>query len=185
VMELFFQVFDKGLLEDSEGREVDFKNTIILLTSNTGTDLLMRACEHGVTVEDVTRDPTADDLIEILRPTLQKAFKPAFLGRLTIVPYFPISDEVLRKIVALKLAKIARRIAQNHGAVLEYPSELVESIANHCMDVDSGARDADAILTRTVLAQISTELLARMAAGKPVKKIALTLKNDEVKVKIS
>lgn len=185
VMELFFQVFDKGLLEDSEGREVDFKNTIILLTSNTGTDLLMRACEHGVTVEDVTRDPTADDLIEILRPTLQKAFKPAFLGRLTIVPYFPISDEVLRKIVALKLAKIARRIAQNHGAVLEYPSELVESIANRCMDVDSGARDADAILVRTVLAQISADLLARMASGKPVKKIALTLKNDEIKVKIS
>ncbi|MCX7207597.1 MAG: type VI secretion system ATPase TssH [Proteobacteria bacterium] len=185
VMELFFQVFDKGLLEDSEGREVDFKNTIILLTSNTGTDLLMRACEHGVTVEDVTRDPTADDLIEILRPTLQKAFKPAFLGRLTIVPYFPISDEVLRKIVALKLAKIARRIAQNHGAVLEYPSELVESIANRCMDVDSGARNADAILTRTVLAQISTDLLARMAAGKPVKKIVLSLKNEEVKVKMS
>ncbi|AZN35350.1 type VI secretion system ATPase TssH [Iodobacter ciconiae] len=185
VMELFFQVFDKGLLEDSEGREVDFKNTIILLTSNTGTDLVMRACEHGVTIEDVTRDPTADDLIEVLRPSLQKSFKPAFLGRLTVVPYFPISDEVLRKIVGLKLAKIARRIAQNHGAVLEYPAGLIDSIANRCMDVDSGARNADAILTRTVLAQISTDLLARMSAGKPVKKIVLSLKNDEVKVKIS
>ncbi|MGL4604710.1 MAG: type VI secretion system ATPase TssH, partial [Iodobacter sp.] len=125
VLELFFQVFDKGLLEDSEGREVDFKNTIILLTSNTGTDLVMRACEYGVTVDEVNRDPTAEDLIEILRPTLQKTFKPAFLGRLTVVPYFPIGDEVLRKIVGLKLAKIARRITQNHGAVLEYPAELV------------------------------------------------------------
>lgn len=185
VLELFFQVFDKGLLEDSEGREVDFKNTIILLTSNTGTDLVMRACEHGVTVDEVNRDPTAEDLIEILRPTLQKTFKPAFLGRLTVVPYFPIGDEVLRKIVGLKLAKIARRITQNHGAVLEYPAELVDSIANRCLDVDSGARDADAILTRTVLAKISSDLLARMATGKPVKKIALTLKGDELKVKIS
>ena len=86
VLELFFQVFDKGLLEDSEGREVDFKNTIILLTSNAGTDLVMRACEHGVTVEGETRDPTPEDLVEILRPTLQNVFKPAFLGRLTIVP---------------------------------------------------------------------------------------------------
>jgi type VI secretion system protein VasG len=185
VLELFFQVFDKGLLEDSEGREVDFKNTIILLTSNTGTDLVMRACDGGVTVGDETRDPTADDLIEILRPTLQKTFKPAFLGRLTIVPYFPIGDEVLRLIVKLKLSKIAKRIAQNHGAVLDYPNELIDAIADRCMDVDSGARDADAILTRTVLAKISADLLARMASGKPVKKIALSLKGDDIKVKLS
>ncbi len=185
VLELFFQVFDKGILEDSEGREVDFKNTIILLTSNTGTDLVMRACDGGVTVGEETRDPTADDLIEILRPTLQKTFKPAFLGRLTIVPYFPIGDEVLRLIVKLKLDKIARRILQNHGAVLDYPSELVDLIADRCLDVDSGARDADAILTRAVLAKISSDLLARMASGKPVKKITLSLKGDEIKVKLS
>ncbi|QLI81301.1 type VI secretion system ATPase TssH [Chitinibacter fontanus] len=185
VLELFFQVFDKGILEDSEGREVDFKNTIILLTSNTGTDLVMRACDGGVTVGEETRDPTAEDLIEILRPTLQKTFKPAFLGRLTIVPYFPIGDEVLRLIVKLKLSKIAKRIAQNHGAVLDYPNELIDAIADRCMDVDSGARDADAILTRTVLAKISADLLARMASGKPVKKIALSLKGDDIKVKLS
>ena len=185
VLELFFQVFDKGILEDSEGREVDFKNTIILLTSNTGTDLVMRACDGGVTVGDETRDPTADDLIEILRPTLQKTFKPAFLGRLTIVPYFPIGDEVLRLIVKLKLEKIARRILQNHGATLDFPTELVDLIADRCLDVDSGARDADAILTRAVLAKISSDLLARMASGKPVKKITLSLKGDEIKVKLS
>ncbi|WP_047395345.1 type VI secretion system ATPase TssH [Chitinibacter sp. ZOR0017] len=185
VLELFFQVFDKGILEDSEGREVDFKNTIILLTSNAGTDLVMRACDGGVTVGEETRDPTAEDLVEILRPTLQKTFKPAFLGRLTIVPYFPIGDEVLRLIVKLKLSKIAKRIAQNHGAVLDYPDSLIDAIADRCMDVDSGARDADAILTRTVLAKISADLLARMASGKPVKKIALSLKGDEIKVKLS
>ncbi|WP_027469741.1 type VI secretion system ATPase TssH [Deefgea rivuli] len=185
VLELFFQVFDKGILEDSEGREVDFKNTIILLTSNTGTDLVMRACDGGVTVGDETRDPTADDLIEILRPTLQKTFKPAFLGRLTIVPYFPIGDEVLRLIVKLKLEKIAKRILQNHGATLDFPTELVDLIADRCLDVDSGARDADAILTRSVLAKISADLLARMASGKPVKKITLSLKGDEIKVKLS
>ncbi|WP_434630270.1 type VI secretion system ATPase TssH [Chromobacterium sp. CV08] len=185
VMELFFQVFDKGVLEDSEGREVDFKNTIILLTSNAGTDLVMRACEHGVTVDGETRDPSADDLVEILRPTLQKTFKPAFLGRLTIVPYFPISDEVLRAIVGLKLDKIRRRIADNHGAHVEFPEELTEQMAARCLDVDSGARNADAILTRTLLAQISNDLLARMASGKPVKKIAVALKGEQLKVKVS
>ncbi|WP_035055096.1 type VI secretion system ATPase TssH [Andreprevotia chitinilytica] len=187
VMELFFQVFDKGLLEDSEGREVDFKNTIILLTSNAGTDLVMRAVDHGVTPAegDEPRDPTADDLVEILRPTLQKVFKPAFLGRLTVVPYFPVSDDVLKKIVALKLDKIRRRIEINHGAKVEFPDELVELVTNRCYDVDSGARDADAILTRTVLARISADLLDRMAAGKPVKKIVVTIKGDELKVKLT
>ena len=187
VLELFFQVFDKGLLEDSEGREVDFRNTIILLTSNTGTDLVMRAVEHGVKQEgdEESRDPTPEDLVDILRPTLQKTFKPAFLGRLTIIPYFPVSDEVLRKIVALKLNKIRRRIEQNHKAVVSFPDDLVDLITARCYDVDSGARDADAILTNTVLARISGELLARMAQGKPTKKIGVTLKGDELKVKLS
>ncbi|MCQ4145425.1 type VI secretion system ATPase TssH [Vogesella sp. AC12] len=185
VLELFFQVFDKGVLEDSEGREVDFKNTIILLTSNAGTDLVMRACEHGVTVEGETRAPGADDLVEVLRPTLQQVFKPAFLGRLDIVPYFPISDDVLHAIVQLKLERIRQRIASNHGAQVEFPDELAAAMAARCMDVDSGARNADAILTRTLLAQISSDLLARMASGKPVKKIAVALKGDALKVRVS
>ncbi|WP_159877067.1 type VI secretion system ATPase TssH [Aquitalea denitrificans] len=185
VMELFFQVFDKGVLEDSEGREVDFKNTIILLTSNAGTDLVMRACEHGVTVEGETRAPSAADLVEILRPTLQQAFKPALLGRLDIVPYFPISDEVLHAIVALKLDRIRNRIADNHGAKVEFPATLAATLAARCMDVDSGARNADAILTRTLLAPISCDLLSRMASGKPVKKIAVSLKGEDIKVRLS
>ncbi len=185
VLELFFQVFDKGVLEDSEGREVDFKNTIILLTSNAGTELVMRACEHGVTVEGETRAPGADDLVEVLRPTLQQVFKPAFLGRLDIVPYFPISDEVLHAIVQLKLERIRQRIASNHGAQVEFPDELAAAMAARCLDVDSGARNADAILTRTLLAQISSDLLARMASGKPVKKISVALKGDALKVRVS
>ena len=185
VLELFFQVFDKGVLEDSEGREVDFKNTIILLTSNAGTELVMRACEHGVTVEGETREPTPDDLVEILRPTLQQVFKPAFLGRLAIVPYFPIGDEVLHAIVRLKLDKIRLRIADNHGAKVEFPDELAGAMAARCLDVDSGARNADAILTRTLLAQISSDLLARMASGKPVKRIAVALKGEQLKVRVS
>ncbi|MFC3531094.1 type VI secretion system ATPase TssH [Vogesella facilis] len=185
VLELFFQVFDKGVLEDSEGREVDFKNTIILLTSNAGTELVMRACEHGVTVEGETRDPDAEDLVEVLRPTLQQVFKPAFLGRLSIVPYFPISDDVLHAIVQLKLERIRQRIASNHGAQVEFPDELAAAMAARCLDVDSGARNADAILTRTLLAQISSDLLARMASGKPVKKIAVALKGEALKVRVS
>ncbi|SCK08520.1 type VI secretion system ATPase TssH [Vogesella sp. LIG4] len=185
VLELFFQVFDKGVLEDSEGREVDFKNTIILLTSNAGTELVMRACEHGVTVEGETRDPDAEDLVEVLRPTLQQVFKPAFLGRLSIVPYFPINDDVLHAIVQQKLERIRQRIASNHGAQVEFPDELAAAMAARCLDVDSGARNADAILTRTLLAQISSDLLARMASGKPVKKIAVALKGEALKVRVS
>jgi len=185
VLELFFQVFDKGTLEDSEGRAVDFKNTIILLTSNVGTDLIMRACEHGVSVKNQTRAPTVEDLVQLLRPTLQQSFKPAFLGRLNVVPYFPISDLVLRAIVTLKLEKIRRRIAENHGARVEFPADMAERIACRCMDVDSGARDADAILTRSVLARMSSDLLARMASGKSMKKIAVTYQGDQLKIRIS
>lgn len=185
VLELFFQVFDKGMLEDGEGREVDFKNTIIQLTSNAGSEIVMRALEHGVQAGDETRSPTPDDLVELLRPTLQQVFSPAFLGRLDIVPYFPISDDVLRRIVSLKLEKIRRRIAENHGAHVEFPEELVDLVVARCLDVDSGARDAEAILTRTVLARISSDLLGHMASGKPVKKIAVSLKGDDLKVKLS
>ncbi|MDR2014751.1 MAG: type VI secretion system ATPase TssH [Azoarcus sp.] len=207
VLELFFQVFDKGRLEDAEGREIDFKNTVIILTSNVGADLITSAIEYGVTVtpeEDevqaeaqgeegkpaeekpvVTRDPTPEDLVEILRPTLQKTFKPAFLGRLDIVPFFPISDEVLRKIIALKLDRTKKRIAVNHDCTVDFPEKLVEFLANRCSDVDSGARDAETLITRTVLAKTSLALLARAPGSKPVRKIAVAIVKDDLKVKIS
>jgi len=201
VLELFFQVFDKGRLEDAEGQEIDFKNTVIILTSNVGGDLVMRAVEYGVSdpqeesetegegneekkpVE--TRPPTSEDLVEILRPTLQKSFKPAFLGRLTIVPFFPISDDVLRLIIKLKLDKVKARIAANHDCAVDFPEKLVEFLASRCNDVDSGARDAETLITRTVLAKISRALLERAPGSKPIKKIAVVVGQDDLKVKIS
>jgi type VI secretion system protein VasG len=186
VLELFYQVFDKGRLEDAEGSEIDFKNTIVILTSNAGTELVMRAVEHGVTPGEgePSRAPTPDDLVDILRPSLQKTFKPAFLGRLSIVPFYPISDDVLRKIVVLKLGRIKRRIAENHQAEVDFPAELVDFIAVRCNDIDSGARDVDALITHTVLAKISDALLNRLTGGKTVKKIAVAVKGNELKVKV-
>ena len=184
VLELFFQVFDKGMLEDAEGREVDFKNTIIILTSNVGTDLIMRAVEHGVTVGEENRPPTPEDLIELLRPSLQRAFKPAFLGRLSVIPYYPISDEIMRLIVGLKLFKVRERMQVNHGARLVYDDALAEMIVTRCTEVDSGARDAEAIITDTVLARISEQVLARMAEGKPVREVALKVRSDKLVVAV-
>ena len=187
VLELFFQVFDKGRIEDAEGLEIDFKNTIIILTSNAGADLITRAIEGGITPAEgePSRDPTPEDLVEVMRPTLQKMFKPAFLGRLTIVPFLPISDEVLRKIIVLKLGRVKKRIAANHNCIVDFPEELVEFLATRCNDVDSGARDAEALITRTVLAKISNALLDRMSGGRAVKKISVAVKGGDLKVKIS
>jgi len=185
VLELFFQVFDKGVLEDAEGRAVDFKNTIIILTSNVGTDTIMQAVEHGVAVDGQNRAPTPADLTELIRPQLQRVFKPAFLGRLSIAPYFPVQDEVLRAIIRLKLGKVQQRIKLNHGAELSYPAELVEQIAARCLDVDSGARDADSIITHSVLSTISGEMLGRMAEGSTVTKVTLLVKKGEIQARLS
>ncbi len=187
VLELFFQVFDKGVLEDGEGRAVDFRNTLILLTSNSGADLVMRAVEGGVTAaaNDSPRTPTPEELVELLRPTLQKVFKPALLGRLAVVPYFPIGQQVLERIVALKLQRIAERITAHHGARVHFAPTLVELIARRCYDIDSGARDAEAVLTRTVLADISSQLLDRIAKCKPVKRVAVSASDGMTRVKVS
>ncbi|QWT45143.1 type VI secretion system ATPase TssH [Azospira inquinata] len=185
VLELFFQVFDKGVLEDAEGREVDFRNTVILLTSNVGTQLIMQAVEHGVTVNGQSRAPTPEDLAELLRPDLQKAFKPAFLGRLNVVPYYPVQDDVMKRIIRLKLERVRARIEANHGARLDFGDALVELIASRCTEVDSGARNADAIIADTVLANLSDAVLERMAAGEPVRKISLKVKKDKLSVSVA
>ena len=159
VLELFFQVFDKGRMEDGEGREIDFRNTLIILTSNAGTDLVMQACNES---EDL---PTVESLNELLKPELNRVFKPAFLGRTAVVPYYPLRDENMRKIVRLKLNKIGKRIRANHGAAFEYDEAVVDAIANRCTEVDSGARNIDNILTGTVLPEVSGYVLERMAEG--------------------
>jgi len=172
VMELFFQVFDKGVLEDGEGRRIDFKNTLIILTSNLGTDAIMSVC-----ADDETR-PDAAGLTEILRPELLKHFKPAFLGRLKIVPYFPLSDQVVRNIVRLKLNKVAKRMLENRKVAFRYDDKLVDAIASRCTEVESGARNIDHIMTNSLLPQMSQELLARMASGEKIQDVTVSLDGE-------
>jgi type VI secretion system protein VasG len=175
VLELFFQVFDKGVLDDAEGREIDFKNTIIILTSNVGSATMMQAClnlEAGVTL------PTPDELDLKIRPQLMKSFKPAFLGRLKVIPFYPISDDVLVEIIKLKLAKIQKRIAVNHKAELVYDNKLVEAVLARCTEVDSGARNVDNILNGTLLPEVAETVLARMAEGQSFERIKVSAHKD-------
>ena len=153
VMELFYQVFDKGALEDAEGREIDSMNTMILLTSNVGTETVMRLCADPATM------PDALGLSEALRPDLLKVFPPALLGRLILVPYYPISDDVMRQVIRLQLGQIAQRMRENHKARFSYSEDLVASVASRCKEVESGARNVDHIRTRTLLPEMSQEFL--------------------------
>ena len=174
VMELFYQVFDKGLLEDGEGREIDFKNTLILMTSNVGTDTIMKLCA------DPDTRPEREALVDTLRPDLLKVFKPAFLGRAIVVPYYPITDDVMKKITELQLGRIRTRLLENHRAQFTYDQGLVEGIVRRCTEVESGARNVDHILTRTLLPEISREFLARMAAGGAISKVNVSVGGDGV-----
>lgn len=169
VMELFYQVFDKGQLEDGEGREIDFKNTVILLTSNTATDTIMKLCA------DPDTRPEPEGLVEAIRPELIKVFKPALLGRMVVVPYYPISDDVMRQIIRLQLGRIGKRLDENHGAEFSYDDVVVEEIAGRCKEVESGARNVDHILTRTLLPEMSGEFLSRMATGQNITRVHIGL----------
>src|SRR5215472_7244106 len=168
-MELFYQVFDKGMLEDGEGREIDFKNTVILLTSNTATDLITKLCA------DPDTKPEPEALVEAIRPELIKVFKPALLGRMVVVPYYPISDDVMREIIKLQLGRIGRRMTDNHGARFTYDDSVVTEVANRCKEVESGARNVDHILTRTLLPEMSAEFLSRMASGAGVSRVHISV----------
>jgi type VI secretion system protein VasG len=169
VLELFFQVFDKGRMEDGEGREIDFKNTIILLTTNAGTDTLMTLTADPETL------PTQDALVKALKPELDKTFKPAFLGRMVVIPYFPVRDENLKKIVRLKLGKIVRRLQETHKVALLFDDTLVDAVAARCTEVESGARNVDNILTNTMLPDVSRLLLETLAAGERPGAIRVTV----------
>ncbi|HTA69127.1 MAG TPA: type VI secretion system ATPase TssH [Bryobacteraceae bacterium] len=165
VLELFYQVFDKGHMEDGEGREIDFKNTIILLTSNACTDQMMKLCADPETM------PSAQGLVAALKPELNKIFKPAFLGRMVTIPYYPVRDEALKRIIVLKLEKIKRRLLENHKLELVYDDTLIDTVASRCTEVESGARNIDNILTNTLLPDMSRELLASMAEGRKLSSI--------------
>ncbi len=159
VLELFFQVFDKGVMDDGEGRQIDFKNSIILLTSNAGTDTIM-----ALTADPETM-PDAAGLVQALKPELNKVFKPAFLGRMVIVPYYPVRDENMKKIVRLKLGKIERRLRETHKMALLYDETLVDAVTARCTEVESGARNVDNILTNTMLPEVSRLILESLSGG--------------------
>jgi type VI secretion system protein VasG len=146
-------------MDDGEGRQIDFKNTIIILTTNAGTDTLAKLCADPETM------PSADGLVKALKPELDKTFKPAFLGRMVIIPYFPIRDEALKRIILLKLGKIKRRIQETHRVELRYDDALVDEVARRCTEVESGARNVDNILTNTLLPEVSRLLLERLVEG--------------------
>ncbi|WP_176041798.1 type VI secretion system ATPase TssH [Burkholderia stabilis] len=173
VLEMFFQVFDKGAMDDAEGREIDFRNTLIILTSNVGSTAVMAACLNKPAEEL----PDPDALAETLRPQLYKTFKPAFLGRMKVVPYYPISDDVLAEIIELKLERIRRRIETNHKAAFEWDESLVEAVLARCTEVDSGARNVDHILNGTLLPEIAGHVLGRIADGAAIARI--TVRADE------
>jgi type VI secretion system protein VasG len=173
VHEMFFQIFDKGWMEDAEGRYIDFKNTLILLTSNVGTDLVMSLCK------DPELMPAAEGIAKALREPLLKVFPPALLGRLVVIPYYPLSDEVLNSIIRLQLKRISKRITENHRIPFTYDDEVVKLIAGRCSEVESGARVVDAILTNTVLPRISQEFLTRMIEGKKVERVRVIVEGGE------
>ena len=173
VHELFFQVFDKGWMEDGEGRGIDFKNTIILLTSNVGSELIMNMCR------DPDLMPEPEGIAKALREPLLKTFPAALLGRLVVVPYYPLSDEMMGNIVRLQLGRIKKRVAQNHGIPFEYGDDVVELVVSRCTEAESGGRVIDSILTNTVLPRISLEYLSRLAAGQSLKQIRLEVKDGD------
>ena len=173
VHEMFFQVFDKGYMDDAEGRYIDFKNTLILLTTNVGTDLITSLSE------DEETKPDSEALALSLRPDLLKVFPPALLGRLIVLPYYPLSPAMLQGIVRLQLNRIKKRVAENHGIAFSYDQPVVDLIVSRCNEVASGGRMIDAILTNTMLPELSIELLNRQMAGEEVQSIAVTVRNSE------
>ena len=169
VQDVFYQVFDKGMMKDGEGRDIDFKNSVIIMTSNAGYELIDKLYADPETA------PDAAALSEALMPELLKHFKPAFLGRVTLVPYLPLSDAIIRQIVKLQLGRIRHRIYESYRAGFEYDQALIEAIAARCTETASGARNVEKILSRTLLPELSGEVLSRLAEGRPVASVRVGL----------
>ncbi|WUR11057.1 type VI secretion system ATPase TssH [[Empedobacter] haloabium] len=167
VHEIFYQVFDKGFMEDGEGRFIDFKNTLIILTTNAGTDLIAGLCKDP----DLMPDP--EGMAKALRPALLKVFPPALLGRLVTIPYYPLSDQMLGRIVRLQLERVKRRVEARYGIPFEYGDDVARLVVSRCTESESGGRMIDAILTNTLLPELSRRLLAAGAAAQAVRAIAV------------
>lgn len=177
VLEMFFQVFDKGWMEDGEGRYIDFKNTLIILTSNVASSAIMQSCINKADDER----PSVDELLELTKPALYKQFKPAFLGRLKVVPFYPITDTMLYNIIQLKLSHIQKRVEAQYDVPLEYGDDLRELILARCIEVDTGARNIDHILNGTVLPELASRLLMNSLEEKTLERIILTVDaQDEI-----
>ncbi len=172
--ELFFQVFDKGMMEDGEGRAIDFKNTLILLTSNVGSDVIMRACDQG------RNRPDLDSLTSAVRPALLQVFPPALLGRMVVVPYYPLDDTNMTRIIDLKLNKIVARVREKYDARLTLAEDVRALISRRCTEIESGGRMIDAILTNTILPEISQRILQTIWAGRVPTTIHLSVCNDQI-----
>lgn len=179
VHEVFFQVFDKGFMEDGEGRTIDFKNTLILLTTNVGTELIMKTCN------DPELMPNADALAKSLRTPLLEVFPPALLGRMLTVPYYPLSDEMIRSIVRLQLDRIVQRVQLEHNVPLHYGPDVPEWLASRCTELDSGARMIEALLANTLLPRLSREFLTRLMNGTPMARIDVGVERGELSCSFS
>jgi type VI secretion system protein VasG len=179
VHKLFFQVFDKGVMEDGEGRVIDFKNTLIILTTNVGTDLIMGMCK------DPELMPDPEGIAAALRAPLLKTFPPALLGRIVTIPYYPLSDEMLGKIINLQLGRVASRVKQNHNIELSYNDDVVKLISSRCTEPESGGRMIDAILTNTLLPAISHQLLMRLSNGVPTAAVKISVEQSDFQYSIN
>jgi type VI secretion system protein VasG len=164
VQDVFYQVFDKGSMRDGEGRDIDFRNTMIVMTSNAGTQTISHLLSQGSV-------PPPEELADALRPELLQVFKPAFLGRLTLVPYLPLSDETLKEIVRLQLGRIEKRVAAQYDAAFAYDEAVVEAIAKRCTETDSGARTIDQILNRRLLPDLAFEFLSAFERPEPIRRV--------------
>jgi len=173
VHEIFFQVFDKGQMEDGEGRLIDFRNTLILLTTNAGTELITDLCS------DPELMPEPEGIATALREPLLKIFPPALLGRLVVIPYYPLSPEMIGRITVLQLDRIKKRVTQTHGVPFHYTDAVVSEIVSRCQELESGGRMIDAIVTNTMLPDISAEFLRRMMEGRHVAKVEVDARNGD------
>ncbi|MCR3864032.1 AAA family ATPase, partial [Pseudomonas aeruginosa] len=173
VHEIFFQVFDKGVMEDGEGRVIDFKNTLILLTTNAGTEMIASLCA------DPELMPEPEAIAKSLREPLLKIFPPALLGRLVTIPYYPLSDDMLKAISRLQLGRIKKRVEATHKVPFEFDEGVVDLIVSRCTETESGGRMIDAILTNTLLPDMSREFLTRMLEGKPLAGVRISSRDNQ------
>ena len=174
VHEVFYQVFDKGWMEDGEGRVIDFRNTLILLTTNAGTELVMRACADAASI------PSEQALAAALRAPLLRVFAPALLGRMTTIPYYPLGEAALREIVGLQLARVQDQMTTQHGIALNFDEAVVTWIVGRCDENDSGARLVDAVIAQRLLPEIGQALLSRQKTGTRIERVDVAIANDAI-----